>query len=89
MSCPLIRKKRKNQRELLVTLLVIINATFIIYSLLHVISTTRHKIHENRDKIHCRPDNLNALIMDGDAACKIELRMNKQTFNVLSEMLRI
>ena len=84
----LIRRKRRRQNELLTTLLVIINTTIIMYLVLRTTDISRHKIYRNRDKKCHRVENLNALIRDSDVACRSELRMNRQTFFVLCEMVR-
>ena len=70
------------------TLLVIINIAFIMYLVLHTLGISMHSIHRMRDKKRRRQDNLNALINDGDIACKNELRMNRKTFYTLCEMVR-
>ncbi|XP_021732162.1 protein ANTAGONIST OF LIKE HETEROCHROMATIN PROTEIN 1-like [Chenopodium quinoa] len=76
----LLRRKRKRQTELLVTLLVIINFMILMYFVLH-------KIHRIRDKKRNRLINLNSLIRDSDVACRSELSMNRHTFGVLCEMI--
>lgn len=82
----LIRRNRK-QRELLVTLLVIINTAITMYLMLRRIGVTIRTIHLKKDKKRHRLDNLNTLIRDSDVTCRSELRMNRRTFSALCEMV--
>ncbi|XP_021748661.1 uncharacterized protein LOC110714454 [Chenopodium quinoa] len=83
----LLRKKRKRQTELLISLIVIINFMILMYFVLRSLGVTLHKIQRIRDKKRNRLVNLNSLIRDSDVACRSELRMNKHTFGVLCEMI--
>jgi len=88
----LIRKRKKIQLQLLVTIIVVLNVFMLILIVWCMMGDAIHKIQRvketKRDKKRRRLNNLNALIIESDVACRSELRMNRDTFYVLCEMVR-
>ncbi|XP_056684310.1 protein ALP1-like [Spinacia oleracea] len=85
-----IRRRKKKQIELLITIMVVINVIPIMYYVLFMMGVILHKIERPRysksEKKRLRLKKLNTLIKYSDVICKS--RVNRRTFGVICEMAR-
>ena len=88
----LVRKMKKLQLELIVTIVLVINFVCLVIFMWLMMAIVIHEIQKvkllYREKKHGRLVNLSNLIRDSDVTCKSELCMNKRTFNIFCEMDR-
>jgi len=88
----MIRRKKERQKQLQLVILVVVNFVSITSMMLRALSATLSQINEieytKRDISFHRLQNLNRLIRTSDVLCRNELRMNRETFGKLCEMVR-
>ena len=83
------RKRRLKQLQLVVTNVVVVLMMYWVWYMTSV-ATVRgvQLIQSKRDRKILRLKIMHRLIQESDVHCKSELRVNRQTFNIICEMLK-
>ena len=84
-----IRRKKERQKLIKATIAIVIKLIVVMIARVREQTPRIHELQmQQKDKNLHRLANLNRLIKDSDVICKNELRINRQTFGVLCEMVQ-